>query len=358
MSANNRRARSAFLWALGLFLSAQLTGGFLIDYVWPAVRFPSCARVLARLAEDHRHPDILCLGSSRFAHGLPEDELAVALGQYTGGQPPEVFNASIPAGDQVTFEFMMQRLLERGVHPRLVVIEVTPESLNHCNSWLSAHVQRQLRWEDLPVYFTEICQAHQLQRLVKARLLPLFLHRKQLWCDGWQRLGGTLPATPPGQDAGIWVKRDSTRQGILDRAERPPTAEQVDATVQGASQVPRWLRDFRVGGTSAAALDRLLQRCVAEGIEMILLAPPVTAAHRAAYTPAIDAEFHAYIRQVAARYHCRFVNCRERVPEGLFLDNHHLLPEGGQYFSELVAREVLVPDGPASEEASEVRSDR
>src|SRR5271166_2065639 len=47
-----KRSRNVLLWALGLFLSVQLGIGLLLDYVWPLLRFPSAAEVLATLPED------------------------------------------------------------------------------------------------------------------------------------------------------------------------------------------------------------------------------------------------------------------------------------------------------------------
>jgi hypothetical protein len=44
-----------------------------------------------------------------------------------------------------------------------------------------------------------------------------------------------------------------------------------------------------------------------------------------------------------ATYDCRFVDCRDRLPDELFIDNHHLRPEGGQQFSALLACEALAP---------------
>jgi len=335
LSANDRRARSALLWTAGLFLLVQQTGGVLLDYVWPALRFPSAANVLARL-EEGRPPDIVCLGSSRFAHGLVESDLERGVTRQLGGPAPVILNASVPAGDQVSSDYLLQRLLERGVRPRLAVIEVTPESLTHCNSWLNVHVQRQLRWEDLPRYGREIVQANQLLRLLKARLLPLYLHRRQMLREGWEKV---RPASEQPTEA----IPDAAVAEIVRNLRKEPQRDQFDATMHGASQVPRWLRNYRVGGTSAAALDRLLATCRAHGIAVVLVAPPVTVAHRAAYTPAIDQAFTGHVTQLAAQHQIPFISHRERLPDELFLDNHHLLPVGGRTWSAMLAVEVLAP---------------
>ena len=102
--------------------------------------------------------------------------------------------------------------------------------------------------------------------------------------------------------------------------------------------------NYRIGGNNTAALERMLQSCRANGIKPILLAPPVTAPHRQVYTPAIEAAFGDYVHALCQHYGCTYVDFRAQVPDALFSDNHHLLPEaGGRYFSRRLTEEVLVP---------------
>ena len=343
LSAHNRRARAALLWTAGLFLAAQLVGGFLLDTVGQAIRFPSAAHVLERVEQGER-PAVICLGSSRFAHGLNESLLKEGLTRELGGAGPAILNASVPAGDQVSSDYILQKLLAEGVRPRLALVEVTPESLNACNTWLNVHVQRQLGWEDLPRFGREIFQANQLLRLVKARLLPLYLHRRQLLRESWE-------AVRPESETPAEKIPDAAVAEIVRNLRKEPPRSQAAAIQHGASQVPRWLRNYSVGGTSAAALERVLRRCAEHGVTVVLVAPPVTAAHRAAYTPPIDAAFSAYVTQLAPRHGCRLVSHRDRLPDELFIDNHHLSTAGGRTWSEIVAAEVLAPawrrmDGP------------
>ena len=61
------------------------------------------------------------------------------------------------------------------------------------------------------------------------------------------------------------------------------------------------------------------------------------------YTPEIDHAFLCRVVDVSRRFDCRFVDYRARIPDDYFLDNHHLHRTGGQYFSRLLAQEVLAP---------------
>jgi hypothetical protein len=114
-------------------------------------------------------------------------------------------------------------------------------------------------------------------------------------------------------------------------------------TQSGLPAIRRWLQNYQVGGTAAMACERLLDRCQAHGVAAILVGVPVTRAHRELYGPEIDAAFLAYVNDLCSRRGCRFEDYRAEVPDHLFLDNHHVLREGGLYFSKRLTDEVLLP---------------
>ena len=98
-------------------------------------------------------------------------------------------------------------------------------------------------------------------------------------------------------------------------------------TRRGLGEVPHWLRNYQPGGgTSEAALERILQRCQKRGIKVTLVGVPVASAHRQLYTPAIEAKFQSYVSRYVKTYFCEFVDYRSKVPDDLFLDHHHLSP--------------------------------
>jgi hypothetical protein len=113
--------------------------------------------------------------------------------------------------------------------------------------------------------------------------------------------------------------------------------------IAGVSDVAGWLRDYEVAGVTVRALGRVLRRCREEGIAVLLVAPPLSRPHRTLYTPAVEAAFRACIDKLTRRYGCRFVDYRDRLPEHGFADHHHVNGAGGEYFSRVLAREVLIP---------------
>ena len=65
--------------------------------------------------------------------------------------------------------------------------------------------------------------------------------------------------------------------------------------------------------------------------------------HRAKYNPVIQGQYEECIKRVRDRYGVTYVECRADLPDHLFCDVFHALPEGGVVFSCRFAREVLVP---------------
>jgi hypothetical protein len=343
-----RRARAVLLWAAGLFAAVQLTASLLLDYAWPLLRFPSARRTMAALAAEPGPPEIVALGSSRFGAGIAPHEIGALLGrQLDAGRPVGVFNAAAPAGDSIAAEFLLRRLLRAGVRPKLVLLEISPETLNYYNEWLGLHVRRQLCWHDLPGYFVEVCWSKQMARWLGERASPLYYHREELWrraAEAAERFaagpaaGGAAPPRP-GLTGGppAWGE-------LLRLPGQALTPQLAQASVEGASIGPsRWLRHYRIGGANAEALERLLGRCKRRGIEVVLIGAPVTRPHRETYTPAILGEYQAYLDRVAQQYGAAFHDYRDRLPDNLFLDCHHLSPEGGVYFSRLLTYELLAP---------------
>lgn len=359
MSGRSRRlsirARSVFLWGTGFFLAIQLAGGVLLDYAWVAARFPSAYGFLGQLDHDPRPVAIVCLGSSRVGAGMDTIELAETLRHELHlAEPLRVLNAAVPAGDLISADYMLEQLIRHGHVPRFALIEVNPETLNRCNEWYFFHVRRQLLWEDIPRHLLTICRSGQFGRLVAARLLPLHVHRREMADDLLRRLTPPAPhqpaieawlGEPPVASAAGDPPADRSQrwQTALRLASTSPSPRQRELTATGAGQPYRWLRCYKIGGGSAEALDRLLVRCQRENITPILIAMPVAEAHRAAYTPAIESEFRAYMNRTAADHRCVFVDWRDRLADSLFMDNHHMSSEGSCYFSRLLAQEVLVP---------------
>ncbi len=337
-AAYRRRGLHVVLWAGGMFVAAQFLGGLLLDYVWPQVRFPLAGRIWARLDTLPRTPEMVVLGSSRL-QGVSTAVLNPLLRREL--EPaPSCFNSAVGAGDALVADWLLTRMLRQGRRPRLVVMEVSPETVARYNRWLEQHVIRQLTWTDLPAHFSEAWRTTHPMRLLSSRLLPLYLHRYQLRHSLAQSALALLTGcSEPGPADDVDVSGADPADDAA--ALRTGTGEALHT--EGLSEFERWLRNYRVGGGATAALERLLDRCREYGIAVVLVAPPVSVAHRRLYTPEIESAFRGYVDALVRAHGCRFHDFRDRLPDPLFRDHHHTNARGSAIFTRLLAREALIP---------------
>jgi hypothetical protein len=352
MSASRRRqrGRSVLLWGLGAFVALQLTASVLLDYVWPQLRFPPFFAQAERAGAFPVAPSIVCLGSSRCGCLLDEDEISDVVRRLTGDVQAQFFNAAVPAGDLYVNEKLLYELLQRGMRPRYVLIELCPESVHQQNAWLTLHVGRQLRWDELPAYLLEVQRTGNALRLAGTRFLPLFALREQIRdhvasaAQGWYGTfvgaeGAKAPrpvAVLPTGPMPDWTKLSAD-------ALRDTKAEPSADTKINLQAVAQELKAYRPGGNSALALERMVRRCREHGIEPILFGVPLSSAHRGYYTEAVERPYQEFLRAFAQRHGCRYVEYRDALPDQFFLDHHHASKAGRLLFSRRLGVEMLGP---------------
>lgn len=359
----DKHSRRASYWALALFIAGQLVAGFLLDYAFPLTRFPSGARALDRAAEEP-NPTVVFFGSSRTESAMVSAEANRILAAESGRQPPpRVLNAYIVAGDSLSSEFVFTRLFDRGMKPEVIVFEVSPEMVDDRPPFMREHAARQLKWGDLFTSLPTIVRSNALWVYAEARVVPVYTHRRQIVLNGKSLIRDWLPPPgppgPPGPQPFFDVAGGPRPAGndapneLKPAFTAPAAGAQANAdeallrqSQYGAKEVVRrWLHDYRIGGPAPAALERMLGRCRAEGIRVILLGIPLCSFHRDEMTPDIYATYSEYINGLVAEYGCRFVNCRDWVPDLMFGDTLHVRSEtGGMLFTDRFTREVLLPE--------------
>jgi hypothetical protein len=355
-------------WAGGCFVLIQLITNVLLDCYWPQVRSPFLDHSLKQAQACPHSVDVVCLGSSRLGLAFRSDEVEALMRQQTGDPSFAVFNAGFPAEDYSTSAFILKRLLALGMRPSLVVIEITPEMVARRNRWLGAHVLP-TPGLDLPGYLADLWNSRNLGRLLMERIYPVYRYRRSLceelsaalaktWTSCWpKKKQASQPSGPARESASACenAPAGSTRAppqpaaGPAQGYAVPPESF-VDGdlslpsgqlTLEGTSKASLWLKDYHIGGSAARALERLLQQCRQQDMAVLLVIPPLYSAHRRLYTPQIEAAFEDYLAGVKRAYHCASVDCRDQLPDHLFLDNHHVFPEGAARFSRQLVQEVL-----------------
>ena len=337
--AKQARGRRIVLLLVGFIVAGQGLAGYVIDHHGLAIRFPTAATALSD-AEDGPPPQIIWMGSSR-SEALRPDVMNTGLWKRYGRHRVNLFNAAVPAGDPVTSEFLLDAFLERGHRPEILVVEVCPYLLMRNSIMVGMHVIRQTNWSDVPAFLPEAVSTNNLARLASARLMPLYLHRRSI--------RGLLLPPKTGEPPALfshrsWASGHPRLEYLQDYPEVPTPPELAQGRVEfDTKKIGQLFQNYQPDGVASAALGRLLSRCKAEGISVVLVFPAVAEAMRDQYTPTIERRFLDELTRMRQIHPFEIVDLRDTVPDAGFNDLLHLSSSGGLIYSRIALERVVLP---------------
>jgi hypothetical protein len=339
-----RRARVALAWGLALFAGLQLGLAVAIEYRLPELRDPFYANKAIRLyrrttANPERPLCVVMLGSSRTAYGFRAGDLEEPLGRELG-RPVVAYNFGVPAAGPVTQLLHLRRLLDDGVRPDLVLVEVLAPLLADQGAmpveanWLSVS---RLWLHDLALLERFGFPRKYLRRTWwQSWPVPVYAHRFAIL----SRLKAALLPYQLQQDWGIG-QDDS---GWSPQLVRPSSPEERRLAVERTrKEYARYFENFRLGGPTCAALHETLELCRQEGLPAAMVLLPEGSDFRGWYPPAAWAQIEAFVQGLSREYGAALVNAREWVGDECFSDGHHLLAEGAESFTGRLGREAVLP---------------
>jgi hypothetical protein len=345
-----RSARNALFWGGVVFGLLQLSMMLSTEFWRPELRDPSFAIKLDRLrdrlqragalgqTDDPQRPYVVVmLGSSHVTDGLRGSVIEPELGERLG-RPVILYNLAVRADGPLNELLNLERMLEAGIRPDLLLVELLPAylsqkgeiqydyipaermSLNDLFLLRRVHVpverltRRSWRCWGLPWY------AHRLEILTAfvPQLLPSGLRQSESrYCDesGWQAQG-----------------YDESSEG-----------RRKFTGFAWATYYPV-LHDYHLGNSFCSMLRVLLDRCHAEGIPTALVRMPESPSFRRYYGPTAEDQINAFLKDLTAAHGNPIINARTWVEdEQAFIDGHHLLPNGATEFSKRLGREAVLP---------------
>ncbi|MEX0711309.1 MAG: DUF1574 family protein [Pirellulales bacterium] len=357
-----QRGRQALAWGLVWVLALHLGLSISLETWLPVARDPEYGRKLAllrrRIAEDPQRPLVLLLGSSRSGLGVRPAAFEARRGPLGG--TPLVFNFAMTGAGPVHELMFLRRLLDQGIHPRMVLIEVHPLFLHQESgyaeeNWLNINRLQRCDLELLARYHSNYPAVRHHWRW--SRLAPWWAHRFTLlalfeprWVqqesrpDTWTRLD---------QDGWLPFHRE---QVTLDEYGR--------ARELAKKEYARALQSFHVTSVPDRAIRELLDLCRRHEIATGLFVMPEGSDFRSWYPDSAREKVDAYLAALCRQYQCPLVDATFWIEDGLFSDGHHLLPAGANHFSQRFGREVLqpmlaragLPTSPAADVASKRRT--
>lgn len=333
---DRKRSRAILLWMLPGFVAAQLLLLFTLEVFRPDVNDPEFeirSELLDRCREaEPDRPLLLVVGSSRLVTAFhPEAMPALTC---SSGEAPLAFNFShFGAGPFINL-IELRRILDRGVRPRWIVLEVMPPFLAREGTSMITTI---VSTGDLPYLGTFLEQNKLYGRYLRARLLPCCKYRSEL-CSMLLPGTGVASDLPP-------VVRLRPLGGFIDDIgdvePNPADAARLNEISKGGYL--EIVKDFHIAPEEDAALRRTIELAQEAGVRVALLLTPESTVFRSWYAPGADQVLAKYVHNLSRSYDVPVVDLRAWLPDREFWDAHHLFGLPAKRFTANVGREVLQP---------------
>lgn len=278
---------------------------------------------------------LLFLGSSRTYDAVNAGAAGEALARDRG-KPVSAFDFAHSGAGPITTALYLRRLLQEGIRPDAVVIEVHPCFLAERSPPFEA------RWLS-PIRLRP-------DELKRARDLGLPV---EAGAGGWRRewlagheyrvhlLERYAPAFSPLQYR-LAVGSETDPHGFVRVPELPEHQRAKLRAWTHKQYAPCW-PGYRPGGSAVGALRDALGTCRANGIRAALLITPESTEFRDWYAEPGRARIAPVVGELASEFGAPFVDAREWLPDDLTADGHHLTGSGADAFTAKLVRDALAP---------------
>jgi hypothetical protein len=278
--------------------------------------------------------DILVLGSSRVLQGINPNVLSSTL-QKAGHDGVTAFNVAQPGTAVVTRQIQLHDLIRSNGCPGIVVFEVSPGALNQNGRWWRDSPEY-ASFRDFPVLLPGVTS---FERLDFA--LAISLH-------GGMRLYDRLSKAPKSHTTERALMTRGSQHGDLtwkpETMGKGPRQKGIRKTRNFFNN--RVWTDMHIGSSTRQALRQSADLAESCSARFVLLRMPTLIWYRTSDLERVNQPFLEAIDELATSHDFVFFdsNARETgVLPGHFADAIHLNLGGSIVFSELLAREVLLP---------------
>lgn len=278
--------------------------------------------------------DVLFLGTSRTQQGVNANLVGELLQQ--AGQPDvSVFNVAQPAAGVVTNQIMLRDLIRSNGCPEVIVLEVSPGSLNQNGSWWPT-VADYAALRDAPVVLPGVTSFERLDFALASML------------RGGTRLFDRLVEPPESQSTARILTTRGSRYGAL--TWRPPPGERgpgerVARMARNLYRRKFWRR-MDIGGGTTRALRRSAALAESCSAQLVLVRMPTLLEFSPEDHERVNLPFVHTIDRFLASHDALFVDADSievELPRDHYRDPVHLNLGGSIVFGEYLARDVLLP---------------
>ena len=243
-----------------------------------------------------------------------------------------VYNLGINRSGPLSQTIFLRRLLDRGVRPDLVVLEVTPLVFDY--SELPVLPADHLERADLALLQPHTDNPHLRSEWRQAFCVPVYGNRLSM-------LNYLAQFLVPFDDRLIlWPDIDDhgwQRKEVPTAEQRRETDERVRAIMQ-----PRLAR-FAATDASLRAFADLLAFIRGRHVPVVLVLMPEGALLRSFYPAEEYAKLRARLSALAQAYDMPLIDARDWLSEEQFTDSYHPNCVGARTLTERLGREIVLP---------------
>ncbi len=344
--AHPRQSRSSILWCLGFFLLTQLGMTLSIELWRPSWSDPEFGYRVVRLrrarAANPGRPLVLVFGSSRVGNGFASDEITA---DASNPAAPLFFNMSAAGGGPSGQLRYLRRMIAMGLVPDEVVFEAwfpvleTEGVTFHSKNSISAH---RIRFSDLEVWHRHAPEIyhHRLGQWLEWNCVPWYSNRFTL-------IGRYLPELQnekQSQESILWRQLLSPMGWIPIPIDKVPPDSYQQALAATQQNYQSSLAFEQLHPITDAIFRDMMDLCREHRIKVVtFLAMPEETVMRNWYNPASKSLARRYFTDLAREYGTHFVDASDWVPDGGFLDGHHLLGDPARRFTRRFHDTVYLP---------------
>lgn len=332
-------ARRDLAWVAGGFLALQLGLAFAVETRLPQFRDPAYHHKLTRLerlrgGSESPPRTVVFLGSSRTGFGVQAGKLSEELS--TTEDRTVCFNFGMPGTGPVMQALSLRRMLDDGVRPDAVFVEIVP-------MFLAGQPSAGKETDRFPVPRFRHAELDDLDRYADTGGQI----RRDWWASwptSWHShrfeiLSEVLPSWVPLSLRQNWsAGNDPHGWGTVVDIRR--TEEMHRQAVESQRKTYfGYFHEFQLGGPACMALRDTLQMCRDHRIPAALYLMPEAAEFRSWYPPAMTDEINRFVRDIATEFGVLVIDARTWIEDQEFSDGHHLLATGAAQFTQRLARE-------------------
>ncbi|VTU00906.1 Uncharacterized protein OS=Singulisphaera acidiphila (strain ATCC BAA-1392 / DSM 18658 / VKM B-2454 / MOB10) GN=Sinac_5817 PE=4 SV=1 [Gemmataceae bacterium] len=336
--SRGRAARRAVLWGAAAMLGAHLGLAAVIEFASTKTRFPEYGYRLAALRARQRErgrPLVLFLGSSCTQNAIRPDAMGLAEGQGS----PLVFNFGLSGSLPPQLLLTLRRLLDDGVRPRAVVVEVFPAALTSGDATDSMYAFRGagMTHSDVSRLEPYARSAVVRERWVRARAHPWYEARHVL-------VSRFAPDWVPRREwslSGTWDELDP--HGFYPFPQAGADDRRAGRLAAARDSLGRLVGDLTVTEPALSSYREVAAHGRAHRIAVAFYVVPESPVFRSWYTRRSHEELAAFVRVLTDELGAPVFEATAGLADEDFADGHHVLRAPAARYSRALADQHLKP---------------